>query len=88
MEDWRPDGNMLCSRPEACAYLAATHGLRIKVGTLAVWACSGRGPAFLRSGRQVLYSRADLDVFAKRRLRGPYRSTADADQTSPPEGSS
>ncbi|HMM40117.1 MAG TPA: helix-turn-helix domain-containing protein [Desulfovibrio sp.] len=43
---------------EAAAYL------RLQPGTLEVWRCRGRGPAYQKLGRRVVYDRADLDAFA------------------------
>jgi len=43
---------------EAAAYL------RLQPGTLEVWRCRGRGPAYQKLGRRVVYDRSDLDAFA------------------------
>ncbi|MCM0755302.1 helix-turn-helix domain-containing protein [Desulfovibrio aminophilus] len=44
---------------EAAAYL------RLQPGTLEVWRCRGRGPAYQKLGRRVVYDRSDLDAFAR-----------------------
>ena len=35
--------------------------IRIKVQTLAAWACRGEGPSYVRVGRAVRYRRVDVD---------------------------
>ena len=45
--------------------------------TLENWRVSGDGPPFLRVGRSVRYSPADLEAWLKERR---FRSTAEADQ--------
>ena len=39
---------------------AAAAFLGVKPGTMEIWRCNGDGPAFLKVGRVVRYSRADL----------------------------
>jgi excisionase family DNA binding protein len=50
----------LLTRPEAAEYV------HIKPQTLAVWACAGRGPTYVKVGRSVRYRVADLDAFLER----------------------
>ena len=50
---------------EAAAYLSEHAGVRVKAGTLAMWRCTKRGPAFHKLGHSVLYSVKDLDAFAR-----------------------
>ena len=57
---------------QAAAYL------RVARQTLARLRCIGGSPAFYKVGRQVLYDRADLDVWLDARRR---RSTSDTGQS-------
>ena len=50
-----PDGRM--TREHAALYL----GLKVK--TLAMWACQGKGPRPIRVGGRAFYTQADLDTF-------------------------
>lgn len=43
---------------DAAAYLG------LKPGTLAVWRCQNRGPAYHKIGRRVLYDFNDLEAYA------------------------
>lgn len=50
------------TRKEAAEYLG------VKAGTLAKWACIGKGPAFYRTGEnggRVWYEKPDLDEYLK-----------------------
>ena len=38
---------------------------RIKIGTLANWRCQGRGPAYVKFGRKILYSVKVLEDWCK-----------------------
>jgi excisionase family DNA binding protein len=40
--------------------------LKISVNTLAAWRSKKRGPQFIKTGRTVKYSRADLDSYLKK----------------------
>jgi hypothetical protein len=42
-------------------------GLAIK--TLEIWRCQGRGPAFVKAGRRVVYRVCDLDEWLARNVR-------------------
>ncbi len=52
-----PPAERLLTRPEAAELL------RVKVQTLAVWACEGRGPAYIKVGRSVRYRREVLEAW-------------------------
>jgi excisionase family DNA binding protein len=54
------DAQALLKRKEAAAYLGG-----IAEQTLAVWASTGRGPAFVKIGRLVRYRRSDLDEWLR-----------------------
>jgi hypothetical protein len=45
--------------------------------TLAKLACTGSGPAFRKAGKFPLYTRDDLDAWAKQRLSKLVRSTSE-----------
>lgn len=53
----------------------AAERLRLSVSILNKWRVSGDGPAFLKLGRRVLYSVADLDAWA---TAGRRNSTSEA----------
>ncbi|MEE4211688.1 MAG: helix-turn-helix domain-containing protein [Parvularcula sp.] len=58
--------------PKPRTYLrtkAAAAYLQCAVSTLAKRRCSGDGPAFVKSGRIVLYDVADLDAWAEQQKR-------------------
>jgi hypothetical protein len=46
----------------------AAERLRVSPGTLANWRVSGTGPRFLKYGRRVVYSEAELDAFEQANL--------------------
>ena len=54
---------------EAADYLGG-----ISLQTLRNWRISGRGPVFLKLGKSVRYSLADLDVFIQQSRREPDRA--------------
>lgn len=64
-------------RSEVPGYLMSKHGIPVAKATLAKWATVGGGPAFQNSGRAVLYSVADLDAWAEKRLSAPVQSTSE-----------
>lgn len=37
--------------------------LRVKIQTLAAWACRGEGPAYVKVGRSVRYRRVDIEAW-------------------------
>lgn len=45
--------------------------LRVTPGTLNTWRCSGRGPAYTKMGRHVLYSKDALLEFIRQRTITP-----------------
>ena len=54
---------ILYDRKKAAQYLGVT------VGTLAVWACTGRYPLpYVKVGRLVKYRKSDLDGFISNRV--------------------
>ncbi len=63
-------------RMEAAAYLNGL-GLPVAVNTLMKLASVGGGPTFRRFGRIPVYTRSDLDGWARSRLSGPMASTSD-----------
>jgi hypothetical protein len=64
-------------RAEAARYILENHGIPCSPATLAKYACIGGGPAFRKAGKFPIYSREDLDAWAKRRLGKLMRSTSD-----------
>jgi excisionase family DNA binding protein len=54
-----PVAKKLLNRREAAELLGLT------VGTLAVWAFQGRGPAFVKVGRSVRYRVGDIEAFVE-----------------------
>lgn len=51
------------TRKEAAKYLGVT------VGTLSVWACTGRyNLPFFKAGRKAIYFQSDLDSFIERHM--------------------
>lgn len=55
-------------RADAASYLNATYGIPCVDTTLAKYACIGGGPPFRKLGKFAMYSRDDLDAWAKQRL--------------------
>ena len=63
-------------RAEAARYIREFHGIPCSLATLAKYACCGGGPEFRRAnGKFPIYSRDDLDAWARSRLSEPVRST-------------
>jgi len=54
--------NELMTGPEAAEFL------RVSPQTLPRWRFDGTGPAFVRVGRKILYRRADLEEYVRRRV--------------------
>lgn len=50
--------------------------LRVSEPTLARWRCTGKGPAYIKSGGRVLYREADLTAYEERNLRSKTRPHA------------
>jgi len=55
---------MLLTTKEAATYLMDS-GFPCRPGTLEVWRALGRGPAYVKANRRVLYHPDDLDAFAR-----------------------
>jgi hypothetical protein len=55
-----------CNRAEASEHLLTRHGLRRSPKYLAKLSSTGKGPAYHKANRAVLYNPADLDAWAKR----------------------
>jgi hypothetical protein len=64
-------------RAEAAHYLREAHGIPCAPATLAKYACIGGGPAFRKAGKFPIYSRDELDAWAKQRLGKLVRSTSE-----------
>jgi hypothetical protein len=61
-------------RADAARYIRENHGIPCSPATLAKYACLGGGPAFRKAGRFPVYSRDDLDVWARSRFSEPVQS--------------
>jgi len=55
-------------RADAARYIRETYAFPCVPTTLAKYACLGGGPAFRKAGKFPIYSRDDLDAWAKQRL--------------------
>jgi hypothetical protein len=64
-------------RADAARYIRETHGIPCAPATLAKMACLGGGPAFRKAGKIPIYSRDDLDAWAKDRLGKLVHSTSE-----------
>jgi hypothetical protein len=64
-DDYDPDPDEYKNADEAAA------ALRQKPSTLATWRYEGRGPAYTKSGRTVLYHPRDLARYLQSRRRDP-----------------
>jgi hypothetical protein len=75
MQDATPARRL--NRREASDFLRGL-GYPITAKTLAKYAVSGEGPAFLKFGtKMVLYTEPDLRAWAEGRCTGPHRSTSE-----------
>jgi hypothetical protein len=63
-------------RADAARYIRETYGIPCVATTLAKYACDGCGPAFRKAGKFPIYSRDDLDTWARSRLSEPVQSTS------------
>src|SRR5262249_10579249 len=63
-------------RADAARYISKTYGIPCAATTLAKYACIGNGPVFRKAGKFPLYSREDLDAWARSRLGEPVQSTS------------
>ncbi len=61
------------TRAEAAAYLTE-RGLRTSKNTLQKWAVTGGGPVYRRYGNRAVYTIADLNAWADKRM-GPARTS-------------
>jgi hypothetical protein len=50
--------------------------LQVQKGTLTNWRASGRGPDYLKVGRQIFYRRTDVNVWLGSLLRQPQGKTS------------
>jgi hypothetical protein len=64
-------------RADAARYIRENHGIPCAPATLAKYACIGGGPAFRKAGKFPIYSRDDLDAWAKQRLGKLVHSTSE-----------
>jgi hypothetical protein len=64
-------------RADAARYIRETYGIPCVATTLAKYACIGNGPMFRKAGRFPIYSRDDLDAWARERLGKLVRSTSE-----------
>jgi len=62
-------------RAEAADHLTE-RGLRISKTTLQKFATIGGGPSYQRFGHRAVYTVANLDAWAERKLSAPLRSTS------------
>jgi hypothetical protein len=63
-------------RADAARYIREIYGIPCVATTLAKYACIGNGPVFRKAGKFPLYSRDDLDTWARSRLGEPVQSTS------------
>jgi hypothetical protein len=61
-------------RADAARYIRETYGIPCVATTLAKYACVGGGPTFRKAGKFPIYSRDDLDTWARSRLGEPVQS--------------
>jgi hypothetical protein len=64
-------------RADAARYVRETHGIPCSPATLAKYATIGGGPPFRKAGKFPIYSRDDLDAWAKARLGKLVHSTSE-----------
>jgi hypothetical protein len=72
-----PFSNLNMRRADAARYIREAHGIPCAPATLAKYACIGGGPAFRKAGNVPIYSRADLDAWARARLGKLVHSTSE-----------
>jgi hypothetical protein len=63
-------------RADAACYIREAHGIPCAPTTLAKYAVLGGGPAFRKAGKFPIYSREDLDTWARSRISEPVHSTS------------
>jgi hypothetical protein len=59
---------------ELLSDVAAAKIVHQKRSTLATWRATGKGPVFIKLGRRVFYSRADLDAWIATQRREPAKA--------------
>jgi hypothetical protein len=64
-------------RADAARYIREIYAIPCLATTLAKYACVGGGPAFRKAGKFPIYSRDDLDAWAKERFGKLVRSTSE-----------
>jgi hypothetical protein len=64
-------------RADAAQYIREAYSIPCVATTLAKYACTGGGPPFRKAGKFPIYSRADLDAWARQRLGILVRSTSE-----------
>jgi hypothetical protein len=64
-------------RADAARYIRKVYAIPCVATTLAKYACKGGGPAFRKAGKFPVYSRDDLDAWAKERLGTRISSTSE-----------
>ncbi len=64
-------------RADAARYIREAYGIPCAAPTLAKYACIGGGPTFRKAGKFPIYSRDDLDAWAKQRLSKLVGSTSE-----------
>jgi hypothetical protein len=64
------------SPPEASLYLFENWGIRRSESTLAKLRCLGGSPQFFKAGRNILYARDSLDIWATELLGTQISSTS------------
>ena len=69
--------NLNLRRADAARYIREKHGIPCAPATLAKYACIGGGPSFRKAGKFPIYSRDDLDAWAKQRLGKIVHSTSE-----------
>jgi hypothetical protein len=69
--------NLYLRRAEAAQYVQSTYGFSCSRQWLAKLAVVGGGPVYRKAGRNPIYARADLDIWALNRIGAPQRSTSD-----------
>jgi hypothetical protein len=63
-------------RAAAADYIRTFYAIPCRHSTLAKWAVGGNGPRFRKAGKFPIYSRDDLDTWARSRLSEPVQSTS------------
>jgi hypothetical protein len=62
--------HLIMHRADAARYIREAHGIPCTTWTLLGYECNGGGPAF-REAKFPIYSRYDLDTWARSRLSKP-----------------